>query len=260
MSEPQCGFVWYELMTTDIAAAEAFYTRVVGWGAETSPLAPPGMEYRLLTAAGFPSAGLMALPPRTREAGARPGWLGHVGVADLDAKLAQAERLGATICVPATDLPKIGRFACIQDPQGAMLGLFSPECSEPPQAPPPGTPGRIGWHELYATNWQEAFAFYSAMFGWQKADALDMGAMGTYQLFSHAGQVVGGMMDKPATLPKPAWQYYVNVAEIDGTAARIAEGGGKVLMGPHQVPGGSWIVQAEDPQGGAFAVVAPRRG
>jgi uncharacterized protein len=266
MSEPQCGFIWYELMTTDVAAAEAFYTRVVGWGAEAAPQAPPGLDYRLFTAGALPSAGLMAVPPESCVAGAKTGWLGHVGVSDLDAKVAKAEELGAAIVLPITELDKVGRFAVIKDPQGATLGLFSPSCPPPQEAPPQGTPGHVGWHELYTTDWQKGFAFYSTLFGWQKDRALDMGAMGTYQLFAPAGQAtevgqaIGGMMNKPETVPAPVWQFYINVADIDAAAAHITEGGGKVLMGPHQVPGGSWIVQGQDPQGGSFAVVGPRQG
>jgi uncharacterized protein len=62
---------------------------------------------------------------------------------------------------------------------------------------------------------------------------------------------------KQPDAPQPHWLYYINVASVDAALARTAAGGGKVLMGPHQVPGGSWIVMGQDPQGAAFAVVGP---
>jgi predicted enzyme related to lactoylglutathione lyase len=66
-------------------------------------------------------------------------------------------------------------------------------------------------------------------------------------------------MDKPAEMPAGAWQYYFNVDAIDAAAERVTANGGQVLMGPHEVPGGSWIIQGQDPQGAMFALVAPRR-
>ena len=122
------------------------------------------------------------------------------------------------------------------------------------------SPGYIGWHELYAGNGQEAaFAFYATQFGWTTIDTLDMGAMGTYRIFGADGVPFGGMMDKPAEAPMSAWGFYVNVDAIDAAAERIKANGGQVLMGPHEVPGGRWIVQARDPQGASFALVAPER-
>jgi predicted enzyme related to lactoylglutathione lyase len=83
--------------------------------------------------------------------------------------------------------------------------------------------------------------------------------MGKYRIFAEGGVPIGGMMDKPAEMPAGAWQYYFNVDAIDAAAERVTANGGQVLMGPHEVPGGSWIIQAQDPQGAMFALVAPRR-
>ena len=74
--------------------------------------------------------------------------------------------------------------------------------ARPRAAAPLSTPGRVGWHELLAADWEKAFAFYGELFGWQKADA-DIGAVGTYQLFSAGGQTIGGMFTKPPTVPVP---------------------------------------------------------
>src|SRR5262249_18446465 len=125
---------------------------------------------------------------------------------------------------------------------------------------PKGAPGTVGWHELYARDWKVAFAFYESQFGWKKADALDMGEMGIYQLFTTGeGEPIGGMMNKPASVPQPFWGYYINVPAIDAAVDRVKSAGGAVIMGPHQVPGGQWILQGTDPQGAFFALVAPKR-
>jgi predicted enzyme related to lactoylglutathione lyase len=86
-----------------------------------------------------------------------------------------------------------------------------------------------------------------------------MGPMGTYQLFAAGGDAIGGMMTKPPQIPSPYWLYYFNVGDIDESAERIAKNNGKVVMGPMEVPGGSWVLQATDPQGALFALVGSRK-
>ncbi len=87
---------------------------------------------------------------------------------------------------------------------------------------------------------------------------MDMGPMGTYQLFANQDGVVGGMMTKPPQLPRPAWLYYFQVGAIDAAAEQIRKGGGQVVNGPMEVPGGDWIIQGVDPTGAMFAVVGTR--
>jgi predicted enzyme related to lactoylglutathione lyase len=250
------AFVWYELMTTDPDAAEAFYRAVVGWGAQDA--GQGGVRYTLLTADARPVAGLMELPQEACAAGARPGWIGYIGVDDVDAAADGIRRAGGAVRREPDDIPGVGRFAVVADPQGAMFMLFKPAGASFPPAPA-GTPGHVGWRELYAADGPRAFDFYADQFGWTKADALDMGPMGIYQLFAAGDDAIGGMMTKPAAIPIPVWLFYFNVPAIEAAAARVAEHGGRVLHGPLEVPGGSWIVQAQDPQGVTFALVAPRR-
>lgn len=251
------NFVWYELMTTDMDAAEAFYRAVIGWNSQDG--GQPDMRYTIMRADEKMVAGLMSLPEEARQAGGRPGWVGYIEADDVDAATDGVRQAGGAVHRPPADIPNIGRFSVVADPQGAMFMLFKPSGGD--AAPPAsmGTPGHIGWHELYASNWERAFDFYAGRFGWTKAEAVDMGPMGTYQLFAAGGDAIGGMMNKPDEIPSPVWLYYFNVAEIDAAAARVTDRGGQVMTGPMQVPGGSWIVQCTDPQGAMFALVAPGR-
>jgi uncharacterized protein len=258
MSDSHGKFVWYELMTPHPKAAEAFYRSAIGWGARDAGM--PDMSYTLLTAGPVPVAGLMETPQRILDSGGSAFWTGYVYVDDVDATVAQAQKEGAAVHHAADDIPGAGRFAVIADPQGAVIALFKTQMMTPANAPPAGTPGTGGWHELYAGDLDTAFPFYSKLFGWSKADAMDMGPMGVYQLFGvRGGTAIGGMMTKPPTVPTPAWSYYFNIDGIDAGMARVQGGGGKVVNGPMQVPGGSWIAQCLDPQGAFFCIVAPRR-
>lgn len=255
MSSTACPFVWYELMTTEPSAAETFYRNVFGW--QTQDAGMPGGAYTLLSAGTTMIGGLMGLTPEMCAAGARPGWVGYVGVPDVDAYAARAVRLGGTQHRAPEDIPGVGRFAVMADPHGAVFMLF--KGNGPAPAPVPGgTPGHVGWHELQAGKLDAAFTFYAEMFGWTKSDAIDMGPAGTYQLFTAGGDAIGGMMNKMPEVPVPFWLYYVNVAGVDATLARVTAGGGKVINGPMQVPGGSWIANCMDPQGAMFAFVGPK--
>jgi predicted enzyme related to lactoylglutathione lyase len=256
MSATHGRFVWYELMTTDTAAAQAFYGKVVGWGTQSADM--PGMSYTLLMAGDAQVGGLMELPKEARAAGAPPMWMGYVAVDDVDAGAEKAKALGGRVDVPPQDIPGVGRFAIVADPQGASLALYRSANPAQDQPADPMAPGRIGWHELYAADWEADYPFYRGLFGWEKAEAIPMGEMGTYQLFSHGGSDIGGMMTKPPSVPAPFWLFYFNVAGIDAARERVASAGGQIVNGPMEVPGGAWIVQGLDPQGAMFALVGPR--
>lgn len=258
MPKSPTSFIWYELMTTDMEAAATFYRSVVGW--EAQPWSDPSMRYTILTAGGAPAAGLMTLPDDARDAGLQPGWVGYIHADDVDAATERVKQGGGRVHRPPSDIPGVGRFSVIADPDGAMFMLLTPlggDQAAPPAAPM--TPGHIGWHELHAGDGASAFAFYSSQFGWTKDQAMDMGPMGTYQLFAAGGDAIGGIMTKPPQMPMPAWLFYFTVPAIDTAAARVRDGGGQVLNGPMEVPGGGWIIQGLDAQGAMFALVAPGR-
>ena len=256
MSQGQ--FFWYDIMTTDTKAAARFYSAVVGWGTQEQGAA--GKEYTLFTVNGQGVAGLMPIPEDVAQHGAKPAWLGYISVEDVDAAAAKLKKLGGTVHREPQTVPGIIRFAVVSDNQGAAFYVARGLAKETMPEFPVDTAGTVGWRELYANDWKAAFAFYANMFGWTKADALDMGEMGTYQLFTTGGGApVGGMMTKPPSIPRPFWGYYFNVPAIDAAADRVKSAGGRIMMGPHEVPGGQWIVQCEDPQGAYFALVARKR-
>jgi predicted enzyme related to lactoylglutathione lyase len=247
-------FAWYELITTDVAAAQAFYTKVIGWGAQDA--STPALAYTFFTAGEVSVSGLMVLPDEARRKGATPRWVGYVGVMDVDVTADRLKALGGAVYIPPTD-SNIGRIAVVADPQAANLALV--QGLKTGQLPPAefGKPGRVGWHELLAADWQRAFAFYGELFGWQRAEA-GIDATDGYQLFSAGGQTIGGMSTKRRTDPVPYWVYYINVDDIDAAAERVKTAGGKVFESPAQMPGGSWIARCGDPQGGAFAIQGER--
>jgi uncharacterized protein len=248
------SFVWYELMTTDAKAGEAFYSDVVGWSAEKAQV--PGVDYTLLKAGSELRAGMVTMPAEVCQAGWRPGWMGYVAADDVDATARRVSELGGKVHREPQDIPGVGRFAVVADPHGAVFALMKWEVPHADEPPAPGKPGNAGWRELYAGDLESAFEFYSKLFGWTKADAHDMGPMGVYQIFALGGETIGGMMTKPAQVPTPGWNYYFNVDAVSAAAQRAKSKGGEILNGPTEVPGGSWIVQGRDPQGATFALLS----
>jgi predicted enzyme related to lactoylglutathione lyase len=238
--------LWHELLTTDTAAAAAFYPKVLPWRSQPSSM--PG--YTLWLAGQAQVGGLMALPPDA--AGTPPHWLIYVGTPNVDATAEHAQRLGAKVWKPATDIPNVGRFAVLADPQGATFALYTPAPGGG-GGPAPG-PGVFSWHELATTDVAAAVAFYGELFGWTKGPGHDMGAMGIYQIIERFGAQIGGICNVQGPATPPSWLSYVQVADSGRAVAAAKGAGGRLLHGPMEVPGGSWIALFMDPQGGAFAV------
>lgn len=243
-------FLWDELLTTDVERAKDFYTKVIGWG--TMP-APGGVPYTLWTVGETPVGGVMTLPEQARASGTPPHWISYVGTPDVDATTNRARELGATVIVEPTDIPDVGRFSVLADPQGAFIAAFTPG-SEPPPEVNAGV-GHVSWHELSTTDYEAALRFYQDLFGWEPTTSQDMGPMGIYQMFGRGGRTYGGMFNKTPDMPgPPSWLLYIRVTNVRDTAPRVPDLGGQVLNGPMEVPGGDLIAQCLDPMGAAFGI------
>lgn len=255
-------FFWYELMTSDPQAALAFYGDVVGWthAAFGGDLGEP---YHVVSGSAGPLAGIMAIPDEAKDWCMTPWWGGYIGSSDVDADAARLSAAGGSVKRPPDDIPGVGRFAVMSDPGGAIFMLLKGTSPDEMDAAPPMAPGHVGWHELYSGDFDRDLAFYTGQFGWTQGDAMDMGEMGRYQLVSQTGgddfeSMSGGIMPCPKEMPVPAWLFYFVVGDIDEAVKKVEAGGGQVLQGPMEVPGGGWIIQATDPQGAMFALVGSK--
>jgi hypothetical protein len=254
MFTPKGKFGWYELMTSDTKAAGKFYSDVVGWTTQEMP-SGGGPPYTVFNQDSVGMAGMLHLPEHT-------AWVGYIAVDNVDAHIEKIVAAGGKLWRPATDVPGVLRFAVMSDPQGAAIVVFTPNPAMPsPKRPAPPAPGTIGWHELCTTDLDGAFDFYSKLFGWTKVSDMDMGPMGVYRIFDegdHKEMGDGGMMIKPPQMPVSGWNFYFNVDSIKAAIKRVESGGGKVVNGPMQVPGGGWIIQGQDPQGAMFSLVSSK--
>jgi predicted enzyme related to lactoylglutathione lyase len=254
MSDPLLGrFLWYELLTSDMKAAEAFYTGIIGW--TVTPFEGAGMPYDMWTrAGGTPVGGVMTLPDEVKKMGIPPHWTMYVGVPTLEEAVSHIERLGGSTMSHVIEVKGVGRMRVMRDPQGAVFSIYEPSVEQPPETAP--EIGDVSWRELYTTDAAGALKFYSDLFGWRETEAMDMGPMGKYHMFGRGNFPLGGMMNKPPAMAKvpPSWGLYFRVPDVHAVAERVKKNGGQVLNGPMEVPGGDWIVNCMDPQGGAFSV------
>jgi predicted enzyme related to lactoylglutathione lyase len=258
------SLIWYELMTTEAAAAATFYGAVVGWKmAERADAEAGGQDYRMIGRSdGGYAGGVLQLTQDMVQQGARPAWLAYLCVANVDAAVAAIESDGGRTLMAKRTLP-VGAIAMVADPMGTPFYVMDP-------VPPPSNPDaksdvfdaaaaqRVRWNELASPDLARAKAFYARHFGFEFNEAMPMGAMGDYCFIDHDGLRLGAIMQQPALGPPAAWLFYFGVPSIAAAKSAIETGGGKVLTGPHEVPGGEWIVTATDPQGASFGVVGPR--
>jgi len=249
-------FVWYEHMTKDPRAAIAFYTDVVGW--TTQPFAE-NSHYTMWVGSQGPLGGVMELPVEAAKMGAKPSWMSHVQVENIDAAVTLAKKLGGRIYKEPTDIPTVGRFAVIADLQGAVIMIFTPNNAM--TLHDTSKQGEFCWNELMTSDSGAAFEFYSQLFGWKILQEMDMGSMGVYRIFGVGDKRLGGMMTTPKGAPMPPmWLYYTEVPDLDGAVGRATKKGATVMNGPMDVPGGGRIAQLMDPQGAAFALhQAPKK-
>ncbi|HEY0778036.1 MAG TPA: VOC family protein, partial [Gemmatirosa sp.] len=167
---------------------------------------------------------------------------------------------GARSIVPPRDIPTVGRFAIIADPQGAGVALFR---SANPSAPPAGAPanGEFTWFELGSLDADASVAFYTRLFGWTLHDTMPMGPDAAYRMFGAGERTffaiypLVGEMAAQATVP-PQWLPYVRVADMARSLDAVRQGGGQVLAEPREIPGGDHVARCADPFGVQFALHA----
>jgi uncharacterized protein len=242
------SFVWNELLTTDTGGAGSFYSKVVGW--KPAPFSPDGSYHTFNTKSGQ-AAGMMVLPDEAKKMGSPPHWLMYIGTPNVDDTAQRVAQLRGRVLKQPADIPGVGRYAVVQDPYGAAFGLYTPK--NPRGQGEPAT-GDFSWFELYTPNPEGAWSFYQSLFGWEKTSAMDMGEMGTYQMFGRGGGIPNGGIMKPPPGAPAAWMPYAMVADAQASAAAAQRLGAKIVNGPMEVPGGDWIAQGIDPQGAMFAV------
>lgn len=257
MADKHGNFIWYELLTSDAAAAQDFYQKLLDWDFEQHS----DMDYRMIAGSDGGVGGIMPLTDEMTAGGACPAWLGYIGVADVDAAARSIAAAGGTVHREPWNIPGVGRMAFAADPGGAMFYIMRGERDEQSPAFAATEPklGHCAWNELATCDQAAAVTFYTDQFGWEQKDEMDMGPMGTYQFFNHGPGMIGAVMTKPDEMPMSTWTYYFRVADINAAVQTIKANGGQITLDPTEIPGGEFQLNGMDPQGAHFALVGPKK-
>ncbi|HEY4217236.1 MAG TPA: VOC family protein [Gemmatimonadaceae bacterium] len=250
MTNSRGHFAWHELVTTDPHAAAAFYPHITPWTTQPMDDMP---DYTLWMNGETPVGGVTKAPDQSASDGTVAQWIPYVHVYDVDETVRSVKAMGGSVRTAPKQVPSVGCWAVLTDPQGATIGIFE-QAGNTPVAYKPANVGEFSWHELVTTDHKAAFEFYHKLFNWETTGYHDMGAMGTYHMFGQKGAAYGGMFNAPPDTPAPMWVSYTRVDDVKATAPRVTGAGGTVIVEPHEVPGGDWIVRCHDAQGATFAL------
>ncbi len=247
------SFCWQRLNTTDLTAAESFYTKLFGWESKLQDMGPYGLA-ALVRNQGQDIASLMQMSP---DSDSQSHWLSYVWVEDIEASFAKMQLLGGKACMPPTAIPGVGRLAVFTDPGGALLALFEAAPPVDPSKPAPTGPGTFCWFECTTRLDEVCIAFYTDLFGWTTS-SMDMGPAGTYTIFHKNGEQIAGLLpmngpEWPADMPAH-WMPYVLVHDVDETYVRVEACGGQGCVPPTDIPNVGRFAVIDDGSGGFVSI------
>lgn len=252
-SHPPGAFSWVDLSASDLEAATAFYEGLLGWGHADTPIGE-GAVYRMFVLGDKHVAAASQLRDEERSHGIPPHWNNYVTVTSADDVAGRVSDLAGNLIVDPFDVFDAGRMAVLSDPTGAMLALWEPLGHI--GAAIVNDTGALAWNELATGDVDRAKAFYSELLGWHYEDG------GTddmpYTTIRNGDRMNGGIrllgdQEKQGGVPAN-WMPYFTAADIERSAARIGELGGRVNAGPMELMAGNRILVAGDPQGAVFAL------
>lgn len=246
-------FCWIDLSAHDMQAAQRWYSDLFGWEMVGSG---GGMPYAMAIQSGKMVAGVGQMDDAMQSKGIPPMWNSYAWVDDCAAVEAKAREAGATVIVPTMSVGEFGSMAFLQDPGGAVFGLWQPGSHRGAELI--NQPNSLCWNELMTRDLEQAKGFYAKVFGWTYS-VTPMGDF-DYTMARVGERDNGGLM--PMVGPQwegvpPHWMVYFAVADTDAICSKITATGGKVCVPPTDIPIGRFAV-VEDPQGAVFSIIALR--
>jgi predicted enzyme related to lactoylglutathione lyase len=238
---------WADVSTPDVAAAQAFYSSVLGWEFPDAPSEEFG-GYVVGKIGGHDAGGIGPIQP-----GNRPAWTLYLASDDVDASLKAVEANGGGVLLPAMDIGGSGRMAIVADPTGGVFGLWQGQAmvgSEHVNAA-----GGLSWEDLRSTNPDIARTFYRALFDYIYVSLPEAGP--DYTMITFDGERplggLGGMMGSPEGTPSH-WLVYYGVASVDSAIGAAVDGGGSLIVPAFDTPYGR-MAGVADIAGAIFMLV-----
>lgn len=253
MQHPEGLIGWVDLSTTDVEAAKAFYTGLMGWETEDVPT-PMGPAYTMCRLRGRLVCGMGPQPPGQAEMGIPSTWNSYVLVSDADATCAAAAAAGGTVLMPAMDVMTQGRMAMVADPTGAVIGVWQPVDHQGAEVF--NEPGALMWNELQTRDLDAATPFYAEVFGWRWEAPPEWEGYRIAHLDTKTSEDTSnaGAMAMPSEVPAevpPYWAVYFGVDDCDSGVERAVGLGAEVFL-PAMQMGPGRFAGITDPTGAMF--------
>jgi predicted enzyme related to lactoylglutathione lyase len=254
------AFCWFELATSDQAAAKRFYESLFGWSSADTPMGP-AETYTTFKLGGRDAAAAHTLHPGQKQAGVPPNWMVYVLVENADASAARAGELGGTVLVPPFDVMTMGRMSVLQDPTGAYVSIW--QAKDHVGIGAWGEIGAVSWADLQTRDQARAGEFYAGLFGWKMVEGKSMAPAkpGSYFHIMNGSEMIGGIPPAEHTNPNapPHWVMYVEIADCAATTKQAASLGGRPHVDCMDIGKEGTISVIADPQGAVFAIHQTRR-
>ena len=230
--------MFHELNSHDLDGARTFYSRLFGW---TFKEREPGYFY--MHAGDTMVGGLFKLPPPEVPA----HWIPYISVSTVEDALERAAAVGCKAIVPAMDVPN-GRFAVLQDPQGAVFYAWQGRSGERELGP--RVAGNFCWDQLNTTDIAASATVYARLFDWNTAEGPAGG-----RLFTKRDRPLAGLMQGPPGM-RAHWLSFVQVDNLQAARVRARESGGRVMVEEIAVPQQGAFSVIADPEGAVIAAFA----
>jgi predicted enzyme related to lactoylglutathione lyase len=232
-------FVWFDLVSSDVERAAAFYSQVLGWQIERVW----GIDdYVVVRANGRRIGGITPA-----ENPAEVGWIGSLSVGDVDEAAAWVKEHGGRVLQDPADLPNRGRMAVLADPQGAVFAALRSRNGD--SSDRNSLPGDFAWVELWTTDLEGAHDFYRRLVGYQYA-----AVRGGYHVFGRQDIPRAGVVEIKWKGVEPNWLPYVVVRHLANVLRGVEGAGGSILQGPRDDFGDGRVALIVDPTGGVVGL------
>ncbi|MBV9157873.1 MAG: VOC family protein [Acidobacteriaceae bacterium] len=247
------SFCWFELATTDLAAAKQFYMSLFGWSVNDMSMGPEEV-YSMFQLEGKDVGAAYNMRPEQRSGGVPPNWMVYVAVQNADEFARRAGELGGKVCAQAFDVGDMGRMAVLADPTEATFSVW--QAKKQTVALAQGVDGSVCWADLSTSDAETAKRFYSDLFGWQIDGENDPSG---YLHIKNGDQPIGGIQSPHqhrAGTP-PHWLIYFLISDCNGSSAKAVDLGAQVLLEPMEIENVGRMAVLKDPQGAVFALFQP---
>jgi predicted enzyme related to lactoylglutathione lyase len=239
-------FVWHDLVTSDLGAAEHFYGELVGWTFRDAAH-DTAQPYRLIAKNGHDVGGLMLRPGPHIP----PHFMGYVSVLDVDGTIGLVRQHGGALLAGVMELDT-GRLAVMQDPYCAVFALWKARTGDPPEVIAPAL-GSLCWDQLNTSDADGAAAFYAKVFGWSRVPFTEKEGL---SIWMRGSRQAASLMQAPqGTFAH--WLTYVVIEALEAGCERVRRLGGQVLGPPVEVPGVGNFAVVVDNLGAMFALFEP---